>query len=116
MQWIDCEKFYYIYFLRIVDINDMFNIRSTISYYNVKHVKENIYEAELKGNYFTLVTLANISSRIQWVKNNNRPNYSQELKRVSAWPNSHYSNYCWSFFSFMANLVVHDVMENLIYF
>ena len=38
------------------------------------------------------------SSWTQWVKNNNRPNYSQELKRVLAWPTSHYSNYRWSFF------------------
>ena len=29
----------------------------TISYYNVKHSKDNIYEAEAKGNYFRLVTL-----------------------------------------------------------
>ena len=39
------------------------------------------------------------SSWTQWVKNNNRPNYIQELKRVLAWPSSHYSNYPWSFFS-----------------
>ena len=26
----------------------------------------------------------------QWVKNNNRPNYSQELKRILTWPSSHY--------------------------
>ena len=35
MQWIDCEK----------------------NYYNVKHIKDNIYEVEAKGNYFRLVTL-----------------------------------------------------------
>ena len=29
----------------------------TINYYNVKHIKDNIYEAEAKGNYFRLVTL-----------------------------------------------------------
>ena len=107
MQWIDYEKNYYIFFLRIFYINDRFNFYSTISYYNnVKHIKDNIYEAEAKGNYFRLVTLANISagypcinfSRTQWVKNNNRPYYSQELKRVLAWPSSHYSNYPWSFF------------------
>ena len=59
-------------------------------------------------------TLAHISARYpcisslwtQWVKNNNRPNCSQELKRVLAWPSSHYSNYPWSFFFFMGNLVV----------
>ena len=50
------KKLVYI-FLRIVDINDRFNLYSTISYYNVKHIKDNIYEAEAKGNYFRLVTL-----------------------------------------------------------
>ena len=67
--------------------------------------------------------LANIStgylcisvSWTQWVKNNNRPNYSQELKRVLAWPSSHYSNYPWSFFVFMRNLIAHDAMASLIY-
>ena len=38
------------------------------------------------------------SSWTQWVKNNNRPNYSQKVKRVLARPSSHYSNYPWSFF------------------
>ena len=52
----------------------------------------------------------------QWVKNNNRPNYSQELKRVLARPSSHYSNYPWSFFFFMWNLVAQDVVASLIYF
>ena len=56
------------------------------------------------------------SSWTHWVKNNNRPNYSQELKRVLAWPSSHYSNYPWSFFVFMGNLVTHDVVAILIYF
>ena len=41
----------------MIDINDRFNIYSTISYYNVRLIKENIYEAEAKGNYFRLVTL-----------------------------------------------------------
>ena len=50
------------------------------------------------------------------MKNNNRPNYSQELKRVLAWPCYHYSNYTWSFFVFMGNLVAHDVLASLIYF
>ena len=40
-----------------MDINDRFNVRRTISYYNFKHVKDNIYEVEAKGNYFRLVTL-----------------------------------------------------------
>ena len=52
----------------------------------------------------------------QWVKNNNIPYYSQELKRVLAWPSSHYSNYPWSFFVFMGNLVTDDVVASLIYF
>ena len=61
MQWIDCEKNYYIFFsLRIIDINDRFNVYSTIRYYNVKHIKDNIYEAEAKGNYFRLVTLKRV--------------------------------------------------------
>ena len=32
----------------------------TINYYNVKHIKDNIYEAEAKGNYFRLVTLKTV--------------------------------------------------------
>ena len=56
------------------------------------------------------------SSWTQWMKNNNRPNYSQELTRVLAWPSSHYSNYPLSFFFFMGNLVPHDVVASLIYF
>ena len=52
----------------------------------------------------------------QWVKNNNKPNYSQELKRVLAWPDSHYLNYPWSCFVLMGNLVAHDVYASLIYF
>ena len=42
------------------DINDKLNVCSTISYYNVKHIKDNIYEAEVKGNYFRLVTLKTV--------------------------------------------------------
>ena len=41
----------------MIDINDRFNVCNTISYYNVMHIKDNIYEAEAKGNYFRLVTL-----------------------------------------------------------
>ena len=41
----------------MIDINDRFNVCSTISYYNVIHIKDNIYEAEEKGNYFRLVTM-----------------------------------------------------------
>ena len=47
-------------FLRIIDINDRFNVRSTISYYNVKHIKDSIYETEAKENYFRLVTLKTV--------------------------------------------------------
>ena len=56
------------------------------------------------------------SSWTQWMQNNNIPNYRQELKRVLAWPSSHYSNYPWSFFFFMGNLLAHEVMTSLIYF
>ena len=45
------------FFFRIIHINDKFNVRSTISYYNVKHIKDNIYEAEANDNYFRLVNL-----------------------------------------------------------
>ena len=41
----------------MIGINDRFNVCSTINYYNVKLIKDNIYEAEAKGNYFRLVTL-----------------------------------------------------------
>ena len=41
----------------MIDINDRFNAHRTISYYNVRHIKDNIYEAEGKGNYFRMVTL-----------------------------------------------------------
>ena len=41
----------------MIDINDKFNVCSTISYYNFRYIKDNIYEAEAKRNYFRLVTL-----------------------------------------------------------
>ena len=41
----------------MIDINDKFNVYNTISYYNVRHIKDNIYEAEARWNYFRLVTL-----------------------------------------------------------
>ena len=44
----------------MIDINDKFNVYSTISYYNIWHIKDNIYEAEAKGNYFRLVTLKTV--------------------------------------------------------
>ena len=56
------------------------------------------------------------SSWTQWVKTNNRPNYNQELKKVLAWASSYYSNYLWSFFVFMGNLIVHEVVASLNYF
>ena len=51
------KKNYYIFCLWIIDINDRFNVRSTISYYIVKYIIDNIYEAKAKGNYFRLVAL-----------------------------------------------------------
>ena len=48
------------FFLRIIGINDRFNIRSTIKYYNVIHIEDNIYEVDGKGNYFRLVTLKTV--------------------------------------------------------
>ena len=47
-------------FLGIIDINDRFNVRSIISYYNIKHIKDSIYEAEAKGNCFSLVTFKTV--------------------------------------------------------
>ena len=41
----------------MIDINERFNVCSTISYYNVRLIEDNIYEAEAKGNYYRLVTL-----------------------------------------------------------
>ena len=48
VQWIICEKKLLHIFLRIIDINERFNVCSTISYYNVKHIKDSIYEVEAK--------------------------------------------------------------------
>ena len=129
-------------FSRIIDINDKFNVCSTISYYNVKHIKATIMTPYCHTTFRLLAhvsllqycrssnmlsfrkNLAHISAWYpsisswwtQWVKNNNRPNYSQELKRVLAWPSSHYSNYPCSFFFFMGNLVAHEVVASLIHF
>ena len=44
----------------MIDINDKFNGRSTISYYNMKHIEGNIYDAKAKGNFFRLVTLKTV--------------------------------------------------------
>ena len=41
----------------MIDINDRFNGCSTINYYNVRLIKDNIYQEEAKRNYFRLVTL-----------------------------------------------------------
>ena len=43
------KKLLYI-FLRTIDINEWLNVHSTISYYNVRLIKENIYEAEANRN------------------------------------------------------------------
>ena len=44
----------------MIDISYRFNVHSTINYYNVRHIKDHIYEAEAKGNYFRLVTLKTV--------------------------------------------------------
>ena len=44
----------------MIDINDRFNVHSTICYYNVKHIKDNICEVETNENYFRLVTLKTV--------------------------------------------------------
>ena len=54
------KKITIYFFFRIIHINDKFNVRSTISYYNVKHIKKNINDVEEKGNYFRLVTLKTV--------------------------------------------------------
>ena len=59
----------------MIDINERFNVCSTIIYYNVKHIKDNIYEAEAKGNYFSLVTL-------KMVHPNNRQFRSYDIART----------------------------------
>ena len=48
------------YFFKNIDISDRFNVLSNISYYNVKHIKDDIYEAKSKGNLFRLVTLKTV--------------------------------------------------------
>ena len=53
------KKLVYI-FLRMIDINERFNVRIIISYYNVKHIKNNIYEVEAKWNYFRLETFKTV--------------------------------------------------------
>ena len=59
MLWIDCEK-NTIFFLRMIGSNDRFNICSATKYYNVVHIKDNIYEVDGKGNYFRLVSLKTV--------------------------------------------------------
>ena len=44
----------------MIDINDRFNICSTIKYYNFIHIKDNIFEEKKKKNYFRLVTLKTV--------------------------------------------------------
>ena len=59
----------------MIDINDKFNICSTINYYNGRHIKDNIYEEEAKGSYFRLVTL-------KIVHPNNREFHSYDIVRT----------------------------------
>ena len=44
----------------MINTNDKFNLRSTINHYNVKHIQDNIYDAEAKANYFRLLTLKTV--------------------------------------------------------
>ena len=44
----------------MIDINDKLHVYNTIIYYNVRHIKDNIYEVETKGNNFRLVTLKTV--------------------------------------------------------
>ena len=44
----------------MIDINDKFNDYSTINYYNGRHIKDNIYEAEAQGSYFRFETLKTV--------------------------------------------------------
>ena len=44
----------------MIDINDKFNVCSTIYYYNTWQIKDNIYEVEAKGKYFRLVILKRV--------------------------------------------------------
>ena len=60
----------------MIHINDRFNVCSTIIYYNFKHIKDNKYEAEAKGNYFRLVIL-------KMVHPNNREFQSYDIARTS---------------------------------
>ena len=57
-------------FLQIIDINDRFNVCRTINYYNVEHIKDNIYEAKAKGNYFSLVTLKTVCQKNREFRSN----------------------------------------------
>ena len=41
----------------MIDINNRFNVCSATKYYNVVHIKDNIYEVDGKGNYFRMVSL-----------------------------------------------------------
>ena len=59
MLWIDCEK-NTIFFLRMIGSKDRFNVCSATKYYNVVHIKDNIYEVDGKGNYFRLVSLKTV--------------------------------------------------------
>ena len=41
----------------MIGSNDRFNVCSATKYYNVVHIKDNIFEVDGKGNYFRLVSL-----------------------------------------------------------
>ena len=44
----------------MIGSNDRINVCSATKYYNVVHIKDNIYEVDGKGNYFRLVSLKTV--------------------------------------------------------
>ena len=44
----------------MIGSNERFNVCSTNKWYNVVHIKDNIYEVGGKGNYFRLVSLKTV--------------------------------------------------------
>ena len=44
----------------MIGSNDRFNVCCATKYYNVVHIKDNIYEVDGKGNYFRLVSLKTV--------------------------------------------------------
>ena len=47
----------------MIDINNRFNVCSTISYYNVRHIKDTIYEAEANVKLFQVGDFENSASK-----------------------------------------------------